>query len=95
MILNKENNNLKNNLNFMVRTQMYMPDETYKFIKQEAKERNMSFAAYGRILFDKARAASSKKMTIQEKYPFIGMFKGGKNDSDNDEIDKFILDQSI
>ncbi len=79
----------------MVRTQIYLPAETYSFIKNKAAKRNMSFAAFSRILYEKEMAASSKKMTIQEKYPFIGMFKGGKNDADNDEIDKFILDQSV
>lgn len=79
----------------MVRVQLYLPDETYKLAKEQAAERNMSFAAYSRILYDKEKAATQKKMTIQERYPFIGMFKGGKNDADNDEIDKFILDQSV
>lgn len=77
----------------MVRTQLYLPDETYKFAKKQAEKRSISFAAYTRLLFDKEKAASKKKMTLKEKYPFIGMFSGGKHDSDNDEIDKFLLDE--
>lgn len=77
----------------MVRTQLYLPDETYKFAKKEAEKGSMSFAAYTRLLFDKEKALKKKKMTIQEKYPFIGMFKWGRNAADNDKIDKFLLDE--
>lgn len=77
----------------MVRTQLYLPEETYKFAKEQAEKRGLSFAAFTRLLYDKERAVSQKKMTIQEKYPFIGMFKGEKNDSDNEAIDQFLLDQ--
>lgn len=77
----------------MVRTQLYLPEESYERVKESAEKQNMSFAAYIRILIDKDEASKNKKMTIQERYPFIGMFKGGENDSDNEAIDEFLLDQ--
>lgn len=77
----------------MIRTQLYLPDSKYEYVKKTAEKQNMSFAAYMRILVDKDEVSKKKKMSIQEKYPFIGMFKGGKNDADNDAIDEFLLDQ--
>lgn len=77
----------------MVRTQLYLPDSKYEYIKKTAEKQNMSFAAYMRILVDKDEVSKKKKMSIQEKYPFIGMFKWGKNAADNDKIDEFLLDE--
>lgn len=77
----------------MVRTQLYLPEESYERVKKTAEKQNMSFAAYMRILVDKDELSKKKKMTIQEKYPFIGMFKWGKNAADNDKIDEFLLDE--
>lgn len=77
----------------MVRTQLYLPEETYKFAKEQAAKRGMSFAAYTRFLYDKEKAGSTKKMTIQERYPFIGMFKWGKDAANNEKIDEFLLDE--
>ncbi|MEK7548157.1 MAG: hypothetical protein AAB540_04645 [Patescibacteria group bacterium] len=80
----------------MVRTQLYLPESLYKLAKKEAKNRKIAFAGVVRIslknfLCDKP--ASKKKMTLEEKYPFIGMFKGGKHDSNNEAIDEFLLDE--
>jgi|GEM_PF-2487683 len=79
----------------MVRTQLYLQDETYKFAKKQAVKRKMSFAAYTRFLYEKEMATSKKKMTIQEKkYPFIGMFKWGRGAADNEKIDEFLMDEA-
>lgn len=68
----------------MVRVQLYLPDETYKIARQQAAERNMSFAAYSRILYDKERALVSKPKRIEERFPFLeyaGTFHLGANAS--------------
>lgn len=77
----------------MVRTQLYLPENIYSFAKEEAKKKNMSFAAYVRVLIDEKVQDKKKKKTLYEKYPFIGMFKLGENASDNEAIDEFLLDQ--
>ncbi len=77
----------------MVRTQLYLLDKKYQYVKKSAEKQNISFAAYMRILIDKDEASKKKKMTIQEKYPFIGMFKWGKHAADNDKIDEFLLNE--
>ncbi len=77
----------------MVRTQLYMADSQYEYVKKSAESQKMSYAAYMRILVDKDEASKKKNLSLQEKYPFIGMFKGGRNDSDNDEIDAFLVNQ--
>ena len=77
----------------MTRTQLYLPDEVYEQIKLEAKQKNMSFAGYVRLHFESSGIGKKKKMTLEERYPFIGMFKWGKNAANNDEIDKFLLDE--
>lgn len=74
----------------MVRTQLYLPEEDYKFAKKEAKKHNISFAGYVRLLIDKAQVDGKKEKTLHEKYPFIGMFKGDAKGLDNDEIDKTV-----
>ena len=37
------------------------------------------------------KTAQKKKLPIQEKHPFIGMFKGEKSDANNNKIDEFLL----
>lgn len=68
----------------MVRTQLYLPDETYKFAKQQAKECGMSFAAYTRLLYDKEKDLKAKPKNIEERFPFLkyaGTFHLGANAS--------------
>lgn len=78
----------------MVRTQLYLPEKAYKYLKESAKKQNISFAGYVRILIEKDEISKKKKMTIQERFPFIGMFKWGKNAADNDKIDEFLMDEA-
>ena len=77
----------------MLRTQLYLPDQQYAHIKKYAEKQNVSFAEYVRVLIHQDEVSKNEKLTIQEKYPFIGMFKWGKHAADNEAIDKFLLDQ--
>lgn len=72
---------------------MYLPDLDYKYVKKTAQNQGVSFAGYVRILIERDKLSKKKKMTIQEKYPFIGMFKWGKEASNNEKIDEFLMDQ--
>lgn len=81
----------------MVRTQLYLPDDLYKMLKQKAKLKNMTFASYVRVHLEKD--ARPKVMTDEEfnkAFPFVkvagSMLRGklsGKTLT-NEEIDKFV-----
>lgn len=74
----------------MVRTQLYLPEQSYEFAKEMAKKKNMSFASYVRVLIEKDKLDNKKNKTLREQYPFIGMIKGIKGASDAKEIDKIV-----
>lgn len=77
----------------MVRTQLYLPDETYKKVKDIAAAKNMTFAAYVRDCIDEKAAMEIERLYLYKENPFMkwcGAFKGSKNSSDNKEIDKFL-----
>lgn len=83
----------------MVRTQLYLPDELYEGLKENAKVKGMSFAAYARVYLEKGvdvKKSGSKK-TIYEVYPFMkfaGMLNGKLKAKDltNEELDKAVYD---
>lgn len=74
----------------MVRTQLYLPDGDYQYVKTRAEAKKLSFAAYVRVLIEKDRLESKKNKTLKEQFPFIGMIKGIKGPSDAKEIDKIV-----
>lgn len=73
----------------MVRTQLYLPEDLYKNVRLKAQKKKMTFAAYVRDMLENDVEFEKKKKTLQEKYPFIGMFKAGGNLT-NEEIDKAV-----
>lgn len=77
----------------MVRTQLYLPEKQYEYVKKRAKTKNVSFAEYICVLIQKDEIENKKVKTIYEKYPWIGMLKGGRNDSDPRLIDEFVCDE--
>ena len=79
----------------MVRTQLYLPDELYKTLKEKAKIKNMTFASYVRVYLEKE--AVPKMMSdedFKKAFPFVGMFKGKLSHKylTNEDIDKAIYD---
>lgn len=74
---------------YMVRTQLYLPEDLYAQIKSEAKMEGISFAEYVRINLEKRE--KKKKKSVVEAYPFLkfaGSFDWGKNASCNDSINE-------
>lgn len=67
-----------------------MPEDLYKNVRLKAQKKKMTFAAYVREMIENDLEFEKKKKTLQEKYPFIGMFKGDGKGLDNDEIDKVV-----
>ena len=83
----------------MIRTQLYLPDPLYKSLKNKAKKKHMTFASYTRFYLEQAvmdtKEKKTKEKTALQRFPFLkyaGMIKGSPNDSNNDEIDKFLYD---
>jgi len=83
----------------MVRTQLYLPDDLYEGLKENAKANGMSFAAYARVYLKKGADVkkTGHKKTIYEAYPFVkfsGILNGKLKAKDlrNEEIDKVIYD---
>lgn len=79
----------------MVRTQLYLPDELYGSLKENAKAKKMSFAQYVRLYLEKEVTPKEHKKSLYEAFPFLkyaGMIHAGADASNNDEIDKAIYD---
>ena len=80
----------------MVRTQLYLPEETYKVLKKKAKAKGMTFAAFVRVFLEsEVLDEKDKKKTLYEAFPFMklaGTFDWGGDASNNEEIDKAIYD---
>lgn len=77
----------------MVRTQLYLPDELYDSLKENAQAKNMSFARYVRIYLEKEVIPKEHKDGLYEAFPFLkmaGTVKAGRFASRNDEIDKAV-----
>lgn len=75
---------------FMFRSQLYLPDETYKKVKDIAAAKNITFAAYVRNCIDEKVARESFVIKENPLLKWAGFLKGSKNSSDNKEIDKFL-----
>lgn len=72
------------NLNYMVRTQLYLPEEKYEYVKKIAEKKNISFASYVRILIDKDEEVNNKPKSLKKRFPFLkyaGTFNLGGNAS--------------
>lgn len=81
----------------MVRTQLYLPEDTYKAVRKKAKAKNMTFAAYVRIFLEtEVLNKESKKKTLYQRFPFLkfaGQFHiDPDKDLSNEAIDKAIYD---
>lgn len=83
----------------MVRTQLYLPDELYKTLKEKAKNKKMTFASYVRVYLEKETVPTKMSDEDFDKaFPFIksigGMLRGklSKKYLTNEEIDKAIYD---
>lgn len=81
----------------MVRTQLYLPDDLYKTLKEKAKSKNMTFASYVRVYLEK-EAKPIKTEDVYKAFPFIGvagkMLRGKLSNKylTNEDIDKAIYD---
>lgn len=77
----------------MVRTQLYLPDDLYKTLKEKAKSKNMTFASYVRIYLENENVPQIKTTEdVKKAFPFIGMFSGKLSGRylTNEDIDKAI-----
>lgn len=76
----------------MVRTQLYLPDETYKKVKDLAAAKNMTFAAYVRDCIDEKAAVEAGEDDVYKKNPFLKhrFFGGSPDSSNNKKIDEFL-----
>ncbi|OGJ42320.1 hypothetical protein A3B60_03025 [Candidatus Peregrinibacteria bacterium RIFCSPLOWO2_01_FULL_39_12] len=80
---------------FMVRTQLYLPDNLYSLAKEEAEKNKTTFANVVRISLEKT-LVSKPYMSLDElkaKFPilkFAGIIKGESGDINNDKIDDFL-----
>lgn len=77
----------------MVRTQLYLPEATYKKAREQAKVKNISFAEYARVCIDE-KLMQEPVENKADSDPFFGKWcgalKGAKGVANNEEIDKFL-----